>query len=254
MSHDPLRGEFERMAPPQVSPAEARDRLGALLPEYRTARRNHRIRTGVAGVTAAIALTVGGSVAIAAIAPDSSAPETRFASSGESTDESIGNEGADGASDEAGTTDSSSNSEDAPDDVTETTDSLVEGDDSVSVDDDDDSVSVDDDDSVSDDGDDSVSDDGDDSVSDDSDDDSDDDEGGAVVEGEVYSRSSPGGTLRVRVVDGVLEFVEAVPVSGFNAEVSEPGDEIRVEFSTESDEYRIEAEYEDGQLFWTVES
>ncbi|MGZ0219982.1 MAG: hypothetical protein ACKVIY_13315 [Acidimicrobiales bacterium] len=121
MSHDPLRGEFERMAPPQVSPAEARDRLGALLPEYRTARRNHRIRTGVAGVTAAIALTVGGSVAIAAIAPGSLAPETKFASPGESTDDSIGNEGADGASDQAVTTNSSSSSEDAPDDATETT-------------------------------------------------------------------------------------------------------------------------------------
>ena len=250
MSHDPLRGEFERMAPPQVSPAEARDRLGALLPEYRTARRNHRIRTGVAGVTAAIALTVGGSVAIAAIAPGSSAPETKFASPGESTDDSIGNEGADGASDEAVTTNSSSSSEDAPDDATETAehaDSTL-GQDSSDDDPIDDGV----DDSESDDSDsdsDSESDDG----ADDSDSES-DDTGEAVVEGETYSRSGPGGMLSVRVVGGVLQLVEAVPASGFNADVTELDDEVRADFSAGSDEYRVEAEYEDDQLFWTVDS
>ena len=239
MSHDPLRGEFERMAPPQVSPAEARDRLGALLPEYRTARRNHRIRTGVAGVTAAIALTVGGSVAIAAIAPGSSAPETKFASPGESTDDSIGNEGADGASDEAVTTNSSSSSEDAPDDATETAehaDSTLGQDSS-------------DDDPIDDGVDDSESDDG----VDDSESES-DDTGEAVVEGETYSRSGPGGMLSVRVVGGVLQLVEAVPASGFNADVTELDDEVRADFSAGSDEYRVEAEYEDDQLFWTVDS
>ncbi|NCG24348.1 MAG: hypothetical protein GWP47_09510 [Actinobacteria bacterium] len=241
MSHDPLRGEFERMAPPQVSPAEARDRLGALLPEYRTARRNHRIRTGVAGVTAAIALTVGGSVAIAAIAPGSSAPETKFASPGESTDDSIGNEGADGASDEAVTTNSSSSSEDAPDDATETAehaDSTLGQD---SRDDDPIDDGADDSDSESDDG------------ADDSDSES-DDTGEAVVEGETYSRSGPGGMLSVRVVGGVLQLVEAVPASGFNADVTELDDEVRADFSAGSDEYRVEAEYEDDQLFWTVDS
>ena len=239
MSHDPLRGEFERMAPPQVSPTEARDRLGALLPEYRTARRNHRIRTGVAGVTAAIALTVGGSVAIAAIAPGSSAPETKFASPGESTDDSIGNEGADGASDEAVTTNSSSSSEDAPDDATETTehaDSTLGQDSS-------------DDDPIDDGVDDSESDDG----VDDSDSES-DDTGEAVVEGETYSRIGPGGMLSVRVVGGVLQLVEAVPASGFNADVTELDDEVRADFSAGADEYRVEAEYEDDQLFWTVDS
>ena len=283
MSHDPLRGEFERMAPPQVSPAEARDRLGALLPEYRTARRNHRIRTGVAGVTAAIALTVGGSVAIAAIAPGSSAPETKFASPGESTDDSIGNEGADGASDEAVTTNSSSSSEDAPDDATETAehaDSTLGQDSSDDdpiddgVDDSESDDGVDDSDSESDDGvddsesesesddgaddSDSESDDGvDDSESDDGADDSDsesDDTGEAVVEGETYSRSGPGGMLSVRVVGGVLQLVEAVPASGFNADVTELDDEVRADFSAGSDEYRVEAEYEDDQLFWTVDS
>jgi hypothetical protein len=71
---------------------------------------------------------------------------------------------------------------------------------------------------------------------------------------ETYSRSGPGGMLSVRVVGGMLQLVEAVPASGFNADVTELDDEVRADFSAGSDEYRVEAEYEDDQLFWTVDS
>ena len=52
----------------------------------------------------------------------------------------------------------------------------------------------------------------------------------------------------------MLQLVEAVPASGFNADVTELDDEVRADFSAGSDEYRVEAEYEDDQLFWTVDS
>ena len=58
----------------------------------------------------------------------------------------------------------------------------------------------------------------------------------------------------MRVVGGVLQLVEAVPASGFNAAVTELGDEVRADFSGGSDGYRIEAEYEDELLFWTIDS
>ena len=277
MSHDPLRDAFERMAPPSVSPTEARDRLGALSPGFRTARRNHRIRTGIAGVTAAVALFVGGPVAIAAIAPGAPSAPVDFASSGEGTEDGADNEAADDASiEESVDIDTSSSSEDAPEGPTETTDSSDDdsvSDDTGSTEHDNDTLgqgTIDDDPFDHDSGDDSDSDsdsdgsdssdtgiDSDDDDSDDDDSDSDDDdedspEGEAVVEGETYSMQSPGGTLSVRVVGGVLELVDATPASGFSAEFGEEDDEIRVDFSSGSEEFRIEVEYEHGQLFWQL--
>lgn len=272
MSHDPLRGAFERMAPQQVSPAEARDRLGALSPGFRTARRNHRIRTSVAGVTAAIALTVGGPVAIAAIAPGSSNPAVDFASRGEGIDESVDDEVPDDASvDESIDTNTSSSSEDAPDGATETVGSSDKSDDpsedaeaterdsetlGQDVDSGDDLIDPDagEDDDSSGETDSSDSDD-DEDEGDDSDSDDDEDEG--YVEGDTYSETLEGvGTLRVQVIDGELHLVSTSVEGDFDVEVeiSESGDEIQAEFSSEtSDDHRIEAELEDGELRWEID-
>jgi len=286
MSHDPLRDAFERMAPPSVSPTEARDRLGALSPGFRTARRNHRIRTGIAGVTAAVALAVGGPLAIAAISPGASTPQVDFASPDDST-EDLGDseDGEELVGDDSPDTDTSSSSEDAPFSETETTDTdevddtsddsgesgsdvLGQGaDDDVDHDAGDDSSDADSGDgdhadSGGDDADDSDSDDHssdhDDSDHDDDDDDSDHDDddessSGVPVEGQTYSKTSLGGTLSVRVVDGALELVAAVPAPGFSEDVDERDDEIRVDFRSADEEVRIEAELEYGQLVWRIE-
>lgn len=287
MSHDPLRDAFERMAPRQVSPGEARDRLTTLSPGFRSARRNHRIRTGIAGVTAAVALTVGGPVAIAAIAPGSSAPIVDFASPDDSTDDTTDQQTADDSSTNEGPeTDTSSASGQSPDGATDTADvpddddassddgegvdhsadvlgegastDAPTGDGSDDDDDDDDESSGDSEsgDDDSDDGDDDSDDDDSDSDSDDDDDEDDESDspvGEAVVEGVTYTKEGPAGTLSVRVVDGVIEYVGSTTLAGFEVDIDTQADEIRADFHNESGQYRIEAEYEHDQLFWTID-
>ncbi len=264
MSHDPLRGAFERLAPPQVSPAEARDRLGALTPGFRTARRNHRIRTGIAGVTAAVALAVGGPVAIAAIAPGSPTPAVDFASPDAGT-------GIEVVEDESIDTETSSSAEDAPDGATDTLapsaetsgDGEATGHESGALgqdrESDDDPVghdAGDDDDDSSDESDSSHSDDDEDDDSDSNDDDEESPaHSEAYVEGVTYPHALEGvGTLSVRVIDGALQLVEATAEGDLEVEVRERDDEIRATFSSEStDERRIEVELEDGELRWKTE-
>jgi len=79
--------------------------------------------------------------------------------------------------------------------------------------------------------------------------------GSAVVAVFAESRTTPGGTVTVAVSGSTLTLSSAIPAQGFDADIEhEGGNEIEVRFEKhdESEEYRVKARLEDGEIWWEI--
>lgn len=67
-------------------------------------------------------------------------------------------------------------------------------------------------------------------------------------------RTTPGGTVGVRVDGATVTLISVQPAPGFSQKIKDQGPEkVDVEFESETAEYRIVAEVEHGSLEWKVE-
>jgi hypothetical protein len=71
----------------------------------------------------------------------------------------------------------------------------------------------------------------------------------APLPAETVVIPSAGGTVTVRVSQGRVTYLSAVPKTGYAVEVENPGPpEVRVEFESEESKVEIRAQWENGQL------
>jgi hypothetical protein len=264
MTTDPVRDAFERLAPRPVDPQAARAEFVSLAPGFRQARLRHRIRVGASGAVFALALVAGVPAVLAAVGSGPTEVPDDFASDTDEPATDIANAAEDGVE---GTVDDSLE-DGEPDDSSGSSDTDTDGDDIDGLDstpaepstsgedhpgddvgseapsspgpgDETDPPSLDDPDDPDDPDD-----------SDDSDDPDDSDDAGVpAVNGMEVTRTSPGGSVRIKVVDGALQIDSVEPADGFTHEVTEEKpNKVEVKFRAGSEEYEVEFELEDGIL------